>query len=146
MIPLLLLALTLIFSCSRSSPSATNGEVLRIAVDGHEAIVLIADDDASRERGLMFRENLGEADGMLFVYEEHQVANFWMKNTPLPLTLAYIDKESVIFQIEYLEPYDTVTPHWSTGEIAYALELKRGWLRKRGLGVGSKLDLRELEK
>ena len=143
-IPLLVIAL--IASCSRQSPIAKSEDTLRIAIDGRDALVLVAADAESMGRGLMFVKDLSAVDGMLFLYDEPQVANFWMKNTPLPLTLAYIDGDGIIFQIEYLEPYDTVTQHWSTKPIKYALELKRGWLRERGLGMGSKVDLGKLNK
>ncbi len=139
-------ALLLILSCSRTPPSAEHGEKFRITIGGHEAAVLVAADDDSRGQGLMFVRDLGKADGMLFVYDGPQIANFWMKNTPIPLTLAYVDEEGIISQIEYLEPYDTVTPHLSKGEILWAIEMERGWLRERGLGVGSKVDLGALNR
>ena len=144
---LLLPSVLLVLSCSRApTPSAAAGETLKIAIGGREAVVLVADDDESRGRGLMFVEDLGGIDGMIFLYDTPQIANFWMKNTPIPLTLAYVDEAGVIFQIEYLEPYDTTTTHLSTREMRWAIELKRGWLRERGLGVGSKVDLGELKK
>lgn len=142
----LLPTLLLVLSCSCTPPSAEHGETFRITIGGHEAVVLVADNDDSRGRGLMFVKELGKADGMLFVYDEPQIANFWMKNTPIPLTLAYVDEEGVIFQVEYLEPYDTMTSHFSKGEIRWAIELERGWLLERGLGVGSKVDIGELTK
>ena len=137
-----LLVIALLASCSRQSPPVKAEDTLGIAIDGHDALVLVAADAESMGRGLMFVKDLGDVDGMLFLYDKPQVANFWMKNAPLPLTLAYIDGDGVIFQIEFLDPYDTVTPHRSTREISCALELKRGWLRERGLGVGSKVEFK----
>jgi uncharacterized membrane protein (UPF0127 family) len=77
--------------------------------------------------------------GMLFVFPEEQVLSFWMRNTTLPLSIAYANAEGVIVRIADLEPLDerSVT---SMGPARYALEMNRGWFRAHEIGVGDRIE------
>jgi uncharacterized membrane protein (UPF0127 family) len=88
-----------------------------------------------KERGLMFRERLGKDEGMLFVYEREEMLSFWMKNTRLPLSIAFIDKDGRIVDIQDMEPFSPET-HVSAYPAKYALEMNRGWFKREGIKVG----------
>ena len=92
----------------------------------------------SRRRGLMFRESLPEDHGMLFLFPRDRVLGFWMKNTPLPLSIAYADADGRIVRIADLEPHSESTV--SSGTPArYALEMSRGWFARNAVLEGDQI-------
>ena len=91
-----------------------------------------------RERGLMFRRTLGEKEGMLFVYDTDQRLTFWMRNTYVPLSIAFISSEGEITQIEEMRPQDE-SMVISRRSVRYALEVNRAAFKKWGAGVGDKI-------
>ena len=110
----------------------------RIRVGNHEISVEVAADPETRRRGLMEREGLPEDHGMLFIFPHERVLSFWMKNTPLPLSIAYADAEGRIVRIADLEPHSERGV--SSGKPAlYALEMERGWFERKGVLVGDSL-------
>ena len=99
----------------------------------------LAATDEQRSRGLMFRESLPEDQGMLFVFEQQTNASFWMRNTLIPLSIAYIDRDGTILDIQDMQPeapgyptpiYPPASPYW------YALEVNQGWYARNGVNVG----------
>jgi uncharacterized membrane protein (UPF0127 family) len=109
-----------------------------------EVRVEIADNPFERARGLMYRTALGEDRGMLFVYPEEQELSFWMKNTLIPLSIAYIDSEGRIVDILDMKPLDDKPPHYVSSEpVQYALEVNQGFFEKRGAKVGDRVELPE---
>ena len=98
----------------------------------------VASDPASRARGLMFRERLGPNEGMLFVFERAERHCFWMRNTPLPLSIAFIDEAGIITNIENMQPHSDDS-HCPARPARYALEMEQGWFAKRGVGAGLKV-------
>ncbi|MGB3632459.1 MAG: DUF192 domain-containing protein, partial [Rubrobacteraceae bacterium] len=93
-------------------------------------------------QGLMNRTSLGEDRGMLFVFEEEATLSFWMKNTLIPLSVAYIDSEGRIVDIQKMEPLDDDPPHYASAEPAqYALEVNQGFFEERGVEVGDMAEL-----
>lgn len=105
-----------------------------------EVEVEIADDEAKRLKGLMGRTELAENAGMLFVFEEEQPRSFWMKNTLIPLSIAYIDAEERIIDTQEMQPLDE-TVHPSAGPAMYALEVNQGFFKERGVEVGDRVEL-----
>lgn len=105
-----------------------------------ELEVEIADNDAERERGLMERTALAENAGMLFVFDREQRLSFWMKNTLIPLSVAYIASDGRIVDIQDMQPHDE-TPHPSAGPARYALEVNQGFFGEHGIGVGDMVEL-----
>ena len=99
----------------------------------------IADTESSRERGLMQRDSLCDDCGMLFVFEKADRYSFWMKNTPLPLSIAFIDAEGGIINIDEMKP-NTTDIHDSQGEALYALEMSSGWFAKNHILPVSKVQ------
>jgi uncharacterized membrane protein (UPF0127 family) len=109
-----------------------------------EVRVKIADDLAEQTRGLMHRTALAEDRGMLFVYSEEEVRSFWMRNTLIPLSIAYIDSEGRIVDIQDMKPLDDDLPHYVSAEPAqYALEVNQGFFEESGIEVGDRAELPE---
>ena len=106
---------------------------------GERGIVAeVAANDASRARGLMFRERLAPDHGMLFVFPEAIQLCFWMKNTPLPLTVAFIDTQGVIVSLADMRPL-SLQPHCAIAPALYALEMEQGWFARHGAGPGTRV-------
>jgi uncharacterized protein len=107
-----------------------------------EVRVEIADDLPEQTRGLMERTALGEDRGMLFVYQDEEVRSFWMKNTLIPLSIAYIDSDGRIVDLQDMKPLDENPPHYVSAEPArYALEVNKGFFEEHGVKVGDRADL-----
>lgn len=98
----------------------------------------VASTHESRMRGLMFRERLGQNQGMLFVFEQKSTQCFWMRNTLLPLTIAFIDDDGSIVNLADMQPLSEDS-HCSAKPIRYALEMEQGWFARRGLKAGARL-------
>lgn len=138
------------FSCAKSAPKVSNkgnknlpvkGLAIKTA-NGVPIIVKaeIASTEEERNTGFMFREKIPDGTGMLFVYKSDRVLNFWMKNTPTPLSIAYIDYKGQIKDIYDMEPYN-LNGVVSSGFVRYALEVPQGWFERVGIKVGDYLVL-----
>jgi hypothetical protein len=88
----------------------------------------------------MFTESLPPDEGMLFVFEREQILSFWMKNTPLPLSVAFIDRKGRIVEIRRMEPLDEDTRHTSRRPAMYALEMNAGWFQEHQVKVGDSVE------
>lgn len=104
--------------------------------------VEIADTPEERARGLMGRESLPEDAGMLFVWPQDTESGFWMKDTPTPLTIAFVDAAGAIVDIEDMAPLDE-TLHYSAAPYRYAIEAAQGWFADKGIEVGDRIILPE---
>lgn len=113
----------------------TSTTTISLTIRGYVLQVELASTPEQRSRGLMFREDLPEDGGMLFIFPSDRVVSFWMKNTPLPLSIAFIDAEKRIVNIDDMQPYDE-TSHPSAGPIRYALEVHQGWFARHGIVAG----------
>ncbi len=98
----------------------------------------VAADFATRARGLMHRESLGANTGMLFVFEQPEIQCMWMKNTLIPLSVAFLDERGAIINIADMEPHSERT-HCAARPASYALEMNRGWFAVRGIKPGMRL-------
>jgi hypothetical protein len=96
----------------------------------------LAADDPMRTRGLMFRESLAPNHGMLFVFDDKGSQCMWMRNTLIPLSVAFIDDEGRIVNIEDMKPR-TEDSHCARAPVRYALEMQQGWFAQRGLKPGA---------
>jgi len=110
-----------------------------LRIKGHALRAEVANDEESRRTGLMYREHMGENSGMLFIYEAEGRHAMWMKNTLIPLSVAFIDRRGRIINIEDMEP-QTEDAHGARSPAAYALEMNQGWFKKRGLKAGDKVE------
>ncbi len=91
-----------------------------------------------QQTGMMFRKTMGTNEGMLFVNDEPGLRCFWMRNTLLPLTIAFIDDDGTIVNLADMKPLDE-SSHCSLKPVRYALEMNQGWFAKRGFKAGAKL-------
>ena len=129
-------------SCQKGNPKLKT-KTLSIATASGKAVTIvaeIADTPQTRENGYMFRKNIPDGTGMLFVFEEDKVLRFWMKNTPSPLSIAYIDYKGEIKDIFDMKPFD-LNDTTATGYVRYALEVPQGWFGRVGIKAGDKLSL-----
>lgn len=99
----------------------------------------VANTDATRRDGLMFRKELPGNEGMLFVFEQPDVQCFWMRNTLLPLSIAFIADDGTIVNIDDMAP-QTEDPHCAKKPVRYALEMAQGWFAEHGIKAGRKID------
>ena len=110
----------------------------QVRVGPHPMKVEIVETDPQRVKGLMFREKLGRDDGMLFIYDRAEYQSMWMKNTLIPLSVAFLDANGVILNIEDMEP-QTLDSHMSAGPASYAIEANRGWFAAKKIKPGDKV-------
>ena len=115
--------------------TASAEDLKQLTVAGHMLEVEVAATPEARELGLMFRKELPETRGMLFVFDEPQVVAMWMKNTFVDLDVAFIDVCGRVLNIERMQA-QSLRLHWSEGPAAGALEVRAGWFAKRGLSAG----------
>jgi uncharacterized membrane protein (UPF0127 family) len=106
-----------------------------LKINGHSIRAEVANSEEDRRTGLMFRKSLAENQGMLFIYEKEGRYAMWMKNTNVPLSVAFIDKTGAILNIEDMEP-QTEDSHGSRGAAKFSLEMNQGWFKKRGIKKG----------
>jgi uncharacterized protein len=106
-----------------------------VVIGSDTVVAEVADTPEARERGLMFRTELEDGHGMLFVFRDEDIRSFWMRNTYLPLDIAYLDRTQRIVDIQAMEPhveelYESVRP------AMFALEVPQGWFENQGIAVG----------
>ena len=111
----------------------------KVAVAGHPLKVEIASSDPQRMQGMMFRKKLGPDDGMLFIFEEPAYHSMWMKNTLIPLSVAFLDAEGRILNILDMEP-ETLDTHTAAGPAVYAVETNKGWFAAHRVKAGDKVS------
>lgn len=109
-----------------------------LTLNGQKIIAEIAASPADRQQGLMFRQTMPAMHGMLFVFEQTAQHCFWMKNTPLPLTIGFFDDKGVLINTVDMAPFDE-SAHCPTKPARYALEMNQGWFAKYRIQSGSKL-------
>ena len=136
---LFLVGMVSLLSCKEDARLATT-DITIIRKDDQEVSVVaeVADREETRNRGFMEREVIPDGTGMVFVFDRDQVLSFWMKNTPHPLSIAYIDSTGKIRDIYHMTPFSMAS--WtSTVSVRYALEVPQGWFEKVGVGVGDRV-------
>jgi len=107
-------------------------------VNDREIWVEVAKNPEDRARGLMGRKSLGNSEGMLFIFETEDYHGFWMKNTLIPLSIAFIDKDGRIVAITDMKPL-TLDSHPPPRPILYALEMNKGWFSANRVNVGDRI-------
>ena len=99
----------------------------------------VAATNEQRMTGLMYRQEMPQHEGMLFVFDQPSQQCFWMKNTLLPLSVAFVADDGTIVNIDEMQA-QTLDSHCSTQPVRYVLEMNKGWFSKRGLKAGAKLQ------
>ncbi|WP_020201733.1 MULTISPECIES: DUF192 domain-containing protein [Cupriavidus] len=127
------------FLTSALAQAPASGLPVRQLTAGMYAIkAAIAATPESRELGLMYRKNMPANEGMLFVFEDKAGHCFWMKNTDLPLSIAFLADDGAIVNIEDMAP-QTEDNHCPRAAVRYALEMNKGWFAQKGLKAGAKI-------
>jgi uncharacterized membrane protein (UPF0127 family) len=129
-----LIATALVALCA-TTVAAADLATLELTIKGQRLVAEIAATDATRETGLMNRFSLQPDHGMLFVFRQPRPQAFWMKNTYVPLSIAFIGADGRILNIEDMAP-QTESTHPSRGSALYALEMKKGWFAQHGIEAG----------
>jgi uncharacterized membrane protein (UPF0127 family) len=99
----------------------------------------VATTPEQHERGLMFRDRLGSNEGMVFVFNPAQPVCMWMKNTLIPLSVAFMDEHGVIINIEEMKA-QTLDTHCAQKDATYALEMNPGWFKQKNIKPGATID------
>jgi uncharacterized membrane protein (UPF0127 family) len=132
-------AAALAFVLAAGRLAAAELPTVELAIGGHRLVAEIAATVPTRTTGLMNRFSLQPDHGMLFVFDAPQPLAFWMKNTYVPLSIAFIARDGTILNIEDMAP-QTESTHPSRGLALYALEMKKGWFAERGIAPGARVD------
>ena len=111
---------------------------VRLNAGIHNINAELASSPQQREIGLMFRPAMPANDGMLFVFEQPGKQCFWMRNTLIPLSVAFIDDDGSVVNIDDMKP-QTLDSHCSAKPVRFVLEMNEGWFAKRGIKAGSRL-------
>jgi len=136
-----LAALLVALFASATAASQTGPQKLpsiRLNAGIHNIQAEVAQSADERSIGLMFRETMGTNEGMLFAFEQPAQQCFWMKNTLLPLSIAFIADDGSIVNIDRMKP-QTLESHCSVKPVRFVLEMNDGWFEKRGIKPGTKL-------
>ena len=128
-----MIAVLLLAACGSKLPSAS------LTVGGASVRAEVAHTYETRQRGLMHRDSLAENTGMLFIYKDSQPRGFWMKNTRIPLSIAYANSIGEIVRIADMTPLDT-TRVPSLAPAKYALEMNQGWFERNGVKKGDRIE------
>lgn len=112
-------------------------ETIKLYLGATELTAEVADENHERMSGMMYRTQMNENEAMLFVFPFAHQTGFWMKNTTIPLSIAYIDRSSRILEIHNLKPGNTNTVNSRSEKIMYALEVNKGWFKKNGIKPGT---------
>lgn len=129
------IAFALIFLFWTSAASSRDPLKIPLYINDKEIWVEVANTPNERAKGLMGRKHLGQDEGMFFIFEAERYHSFWMKDTLIPLSIAFIDKGGRIVRITDMKPL-TLESHRPPIPILYALEMKKGWFSANGIKVG----------
>ena len=110
-----------------------------LTIGAHKLVAEVATTPDQRTTGLMHRFSLKPDHGMIFVFERAEPQGFWMKNTFIPLSIAFIASDGRIVKIDEMAPHDERT-HWSSGPVQYALEMRKGWFAEHGIVAGDRVE------
>ena len=126
-------------AAAEEGTAAKSAGPISLQVGAFKISAEVAADPDQRARGLMHRESLAPDSGMVFVFERPERICMWMKNTPLPLTVAFIDAGGEVINLADMKPR-TETPHCAMRPALYALEMEQGWFERRGIGPGKTIS------
>ena len=110
----------------------------KLTVGFHQVEVQVASTPAQQSTGLMYRAEMPQHEGMLFVFPEAKQQCFWMKNTLIPLTAAFVADDGTVINLEDMQP-QTTQSHCSAKPVRFVLEVNQGWFMKKGLKAGMRL-------
>ena len=127
-----------VFGLLLTDANFAEADTIPLTISGYEIAAEVAHTQLSRSQGLMYRESLDENTGMLFVFPNSGYYSMWMKNTYIPLSVAFIDVRGVILNVAEMQP-ETLTSHDAAGMAKYALEMNKGWFAARKITAGARV-------
>lgn len=130
--------------CHAQDSPQLNLPRIKLSAGMHLIDTQVAASPEQRSTGLMFRKDMQSSEGMLFVFEQPAMQCFWMKNTLLPLTAAFVADDGTIVNMADMKP-QTTDSHCSAQPVRYVLEMNQGWFGKKGIKAGFKLGGRPFE-
>jgi uncharacterized membrane protein (UPF0127 family) len=133
-----LLLASCVFPATAQEPQ-TDLPRVKLSVGMHLIDAQVAQTPGQREIGLMFREQMPQNEGMLFVFERPSEQCFWMRNTLLPLTAAFVADDGTVVTLEDMKP-KTLDSHCSAKPVRFVLEMNQGWFARKGIKPGFKLN------
>ncbi len=133
----LLLGLSGLAALAQESPQMDLPRV-KLTAGMHQIDAQVAATPMQQQVGLMWRKEMPQHEGMLFIFEQATRQCFWMKNTLLPLTAAFVDDDGTIVNLADMKP-QTTDPHCSAKPVRYVLEMNQGWFAKKGIKAGARL-------
>lgn len=116
----------------------TNLPRVQLLAGEHALYAHVARTDEERALGLMFRREMQPDEGMLFWCDDAQVQNFWMKDTPLPLSIAFLEEDGTILKVDDMDPH-SLEGSSSEHPVRFVLEVNQGWFAERGIAEGMRL-------
>ncbi|MGZ8288701.1 MAG: DUF192 domain-containing protein [Telluria sp.] len=134
--PLAAATVLALIACGGAGAQDARFSTIKLTAGMHLIQAEVAQTDAQRQQGLMFREKMPTNHGMVFVFDQPTSQCMWMKNTPLPLSVAFIATDGKIVNIEDMQP-QTLDSHCSTKPVKYALEMNLGWFKQKNVKPGS---------
>ena len=135
----ILMSAILASSIAFAAPTVVELPTTTLTIGKQKVVAEIATTSEQQSTGLMYRFSLRPDHGMIFVFERAEPRSFWMKNTYVPLSIAFIGSDDRIVNIADMAPQDE-RMHWSSGPAQYALEMRKGWFVDHGVGVGDKVE------
>lgn len=134
-----LLAMTIVSTVPVYAQQLPKFPVVSLNAGMHVIKAEVAARDAERQQGLMFREKMGPNEGMVFLFDAPASVCMWMKNTLIPLSVAFIDQHGKIVNIEDMQP-QTMDSHCAKKPVLYALEMNLGWFKQKNIKPGSVIE------
>jgi uncharacterized membrane protein (UPF0127 family) len=132
-------AVLLSMPAARAQEQPQDLPAVQLRVGMHNIRAQLATTPLQRQIGLMYRQSMPTHEGMLFVFEDAQPQCFWMRNTLIPLSVAFLDDDGTVVNIADMKPL-TEDSHCSAKPVRYVLEMNQGWFAKRGVKPGTRLS------
>jgi len=132
----------MIFNTAKTLACPFDLPVATISIKGHPLAVELATTPKARVCGLSNRGKLPENHGMLFIYPTLGPRTFWMKDTHIPLSIAFFDDSGLILSIQHMTPVQTNEHYRSLQPVRYALEVNQGWFAEHGIGAGDIVEMK----
>jgi uncharacterized membrane protein (UPF0127 family) len=133
------IAIAAVFSAPALAQQTKKFPVIPLTAGMNVIHAEVAANEAEREQGLMFRQSMGANEGMVFLFGAPASVCMWMKNTLIPLSVAFIDRDGRIVNIENMKP-QTLDSHCSKGQVFYALEMNEGWFKQKNIKPGTFIE------
>ena len=146
LLPILQVLIFILASCSQSPEVKPFSTIFDLPIGAKKLSAEIAITESQKAQGLMFRKSLSQNGAMIFVYQTPQKVSLWMKNTEIPLDIAFLDKSGEITEIKQMYPHNLNPVNSTRADILYCIETNQNWFINNNVSVGDKLDMSIFQK